>query len=93
MEINFELKDGEFDIIIEISKRAVKVANGIKCEYDLMTAQMDITATHANGCKLDLDKLLNADNFNFNHDVFGIRSNINRDTGKLLNCFLPRCSI
>lgn len=53
---------------------------------------MDLTACHLNGCPLKLEELLNADDFNFIHDVFGIGDNIDRDTGKLKNHFLPRFS-
>lgn len=35
-------------------------------------------------------ELLPADDFNFAHDVAGIRRRINRTTGKLENYFLPR---
>ena len=51
---------------------------------------MDVTATHLNGCPLRLEELLEADAFNFVHDIIGIRNNLNRDTGKMENCFLPR---
>lgn len=57
---------------------------------DQSTAVMDIDACHSNGCSLQLDKLLNADDANFAHDVFGIRRFIDRTTGKLDGCFLPR---
>jgi len=57
-----------------------------------MDADMDVTACHANGNKLDLAGLLAADDFNFSHDVFGIYRHIDRDTGKLGNCFRPRYS-
>jgi hypothetical protein len=59
---------------------------------DKDNVMMAITACHANGCPLDLQKLLNADDYNFAPDMIGIRNNIDRHTGKLLNCFLPRCS-
>ncbi|MBL0922423.1 MAG: hypothetical protein IBJ10_09895 [Phycisphaerales bacterium] len=55
-------------------------------------AAMDLTACHCNGTPLDLDALLAADDFDFAHDLFGIRENINRKTGELDNCFLPRCA-
>lgn len=51
---------------------------------------MEITACHLNGCKLDLQALSQADDFNLQHDVFGIRRHLDRDTGKLKDCFLPR---
>ena len=53
---------------------------------------MDVTACHANGTKLDLEKLLNFPDFDFLHDVAGIRNCIDRETGKLTKCFLPRCA-
>ena len=53
---------------------------------------MDITATHLNGTKLDLQKFVDFDDFNFCHDVVGIMDHVDRNTGKLNNCFLPRCS-
>lgn len=53
--------------------------------------EMDISATHVN-CPLDLDKLANAPVFDFTHDIVGIINNLNRDTGELENCFVPRCA-
>jgi hypothetical protein len=60
---------------------------------DRMTITMDVIATHANGCPLDLDRLLHADDSNFIHDVFGIRRHINRTNGQLEDCFLPRFAL
>ena len=39
---------------------------------------------------LDWDRLLSADDFNFMHDVAGICRHMNRETGELGGCFLPR---
>lgn len=58
---------------------------------DLINIHMDIQATHAT-CPLNLDELLNAPRFDFLHDVYGIANNLNRDTGEIENCFLPRYS-
>lgn len=60
---------------------------------DLMSLEMDIGAAHANGCKLDLDKLLKADDFNLCHDVFGISRHLDRNTGELTGWFVPRCAM
>jgi len=57
---------------------------------DFIDMMMDITAVHLNDCRLDLPKLLAADDFNFYHDIFGIAQYIDRTTGKLKDCFLPR---
>jgi len=86
-------KDKEtMDIEVKIAKRAVSMANELDIQYDRMTAIMDIDACHCNGNPLKLQELLEADDFNFGHDVFGIRANIDRTTGKLQNCFVPRYS-
>lgn len=53
---------------------------------------MDLDAVHSNGCPLDFDKLLAFDDFNFYHDIVGIAKHLDRDTGKLKNCFRPRCA-
>ena len=82
------------DMVLEaqIAKRAVSKAKELGIQYDQMTAVMDIGACHSNGNPLRLKELLVADDFNFGHDVFGIRANINRKTGQLQNCFVPRYS-
>lgn len=53
-------------------------------------SEMDLTACHLNGCPLKLKEFLAADEANFGHDFFGIRRFLDRETGKLTNCFLPR---
>ncbi|KKK55056.1 hypothetical protein LCGC14_3078450, partial [marine sediment metagenome] len=39
---------------------------------------------------LDLARFLEGPDFDFAHDVWGIRNHLNRETGQLENCFLPR---
>ena len=60
--------------------------------YKKMDILMDIDACHSNGNPLRLNDLLKADDTNFAHDVFGIRQHINRKTGQLEHCFVPRYS-
>lgn len=60
---------------------------------DRKSLEMDITACHANGCKLRLSELAEADEFNLIHDVGGIRQSMDRSTGKLRGHFLPRYSV
>jgi len=76
-------------LISKIAKRAVEFAAKDDDKIDFISLDMDITAAH-NHCPLKLTELLEANEFNFCHDVFGIRNHINRDTGELQNCFLPR---
>ena len=88
--ISFSVKPSEVGIICQIAQRAYAMVSGADMpSRSLMDYQMDITATHANGCPLDLERLLDADDFNFAHDVFGIARHLNRDTGQLER-FLPR---
>lgn len=75
---------------IEIAKRANAMAAEVSINYPRLDAMMDIDACHMNDCPLKLQELLQADDFNFAHDVFGIRAHINRHTGKLMDCFVPR---
>lgn len=58
--------------------------------YDRLTATMDLVACNANGCPMDFQRLLDADDFNFMHDITGIANTMDRDTGKLARLFLPR---
>ena len=81
------------EVIGKIAKRAAKMAKGINVTYKQIDAMMDIDACHSNGCPLRLQELLEADDTNFAHDVFGIRAHIDRTTGKLQNCFDPRYSV
>jgi hypothetical protein len=86
-------------IITAIAARAMAIAEknrqeegGPPPEFDGLDINMDITAAHLNGNPLRLEALLAADDFNFVHDVFGIRRHLDRKTGKLGDCFLPRFS-
>ncbi len=80
------------EIEAKIAKRAVAMAKKMGVKYTQMDAIMDIDACHSNGNPLKLLDLLQADDTNFAHDVFGIRRFIDRTSGKLTDCFVPRYS-
>ena len=88
--VRFDVNREDAVIIEMIVDRAVEAAKGAGWKYDALDARMDITACHRNGTPLKLAELLAADDFNFSHDVFGIRRNLGRTTGNLLNNFYPR---
>lgn len=90
--VSFETTKKDGKLIRQIVGRAMALAAEYKVEYPRQDCEMDITACHANGNRLDLQRLLAADEFNFSHDVFGIRRHINRQTGQLKDCFVPRMS-
>lgn len=90
-----KLNNEEMLIISKIADRYIKMFSVFSRanKADKQDVEMDLTACHITDCKLDLQKILEADDYNFAHDVVGIRTNLDRDTGKLLNCFLPKCII
>lgn len=51
---------------------------------------MDLVACHANGCPMDFARLLEADENDFIHDVVGIVRHLDRTTGRLADCYVPR---
>lgn len=86
--LSFKATREEHEAISRIVERALLM----RPDLDRLTLDMDLTACHANGCPLDFAKLESFDAFNFSHDVFGIVRHIDRDTGKLTRCFVPRCA-
>lgn len=90
--ISFEASKQDRAIIHLIAQRANRTAIAYDIDYCVGDAMMDITACHANGMPLRLKELSSADDFNFCHDVFGIRRHIDRETGELNDCFVPRYS-
>lgn len=82
----------EADLIHSIARKASALALHHNIDYPILDATMDITACHVNGMPLELEKLKAAPTLDFMHDVFGIRKNINRITGTIENCFVPRCA-
>ncbi len=75
-----------FDKITEKVRAAVLEK---KCTYGQLDLRMDLLATHVEN-PLDFQRLAEADDFNFWHDIYGIRNHLNRNTGKLRSGFLPR---
>ena len=88
--INWEATKEEYMLQSKIGVRAVSLAREVGIDYKLSQVVMDIEACHGNGNPLRLGDLLEADEVNFAHDVFGIMANIDRGSGKLMNWFLPR---
>ena len=89
-QLSFDSTKEEMALIQGVVKRALREMP----DYpdDAISLSMDLTACNANGCPLDFKKLLAAPRFDFWHDIGGIRRHINRNTGQLMDCFLPRCS-
>jgi len=82
-----EFTKDEQEIVDAIVERSVRMF----IHDDSLDALMDISATHIH-TPLRLNDLLNADDFNFVHDLAGIRRHLDRTTGQLMHCFSPRHS-
>jgi len=92
--IDFKATEEDNTLVTQIVERFMEVASNYVDDEGITweELEMSIKAVHLNGCLLDLDKLLAFDDFNLLHDVVGMNNNVCRDTGKLLNFFLPKCS-
>jgi len=84
--VSFNITKKDRALVDKIITRAA----ALDPQFDKLHHHMNLVATHANGCPMDFARLSEADDFNLSHDVFGIDQHIDRDTGKLRNCFLPR---
>lgn len=91
MAVKFTLSREQLKLAQRIADRfrAMQKAAGVPMT-DRRDLVMDLDAAHSNGCALDLKRLAEADDFNLAHDVGGIARHINRNTGRLGGCFLPR---
>lgn len=83
-----QAKKEEYLKIAKIAERAEKME---ALAFDRLSLIMDLQNVHEK-VGLRLDELLNADEFNFLHDIVGIQNNMNRETCELENCFSPRYS-
>jgi putative hemolysin len=77
----------ETDLIRKIATRAM--ACNLARPGDRLNLEMDIAAAHI-VTPMKLAELLAAKAEDFCHDIGGIRAYINRETGELQHCFLPR---
>jgi hypothetical protein len=92
MRPNFDTTKAQLTLISKIADRAHVLEHGAGARYrgqEQLTWMMDLSAV-MNSCPIDLAALLAADDVNFAHDVFGIRRHIDRETGELADCFVPR---
>lgn len=86
--INWKCSNEDFDLILAVALRVEQEMPDYP--YKRSTLLMDLQACHGNGCPLHLAQMVHGDLFDLLHDVLGIRRHINRDTGKLEGCFVPR---
>ena len=68
--------------LIQIANRAEKLTGIAKINFLL-----DLSTVNVN---VDWENLLNSADHNFLHDVCGINKHLDRETGELKNCLLPK---
>lgn len=79
------------NVLFDILERTEALVLVDRNRYDRLTQYMDLdNADKSVG--MDFDRLLAADDFTFAHDIGGIMSHMDRETGELTDCFLPRCA-
>ena len=91
--LSFDVTPEERLTLIAIATRAVKIAAKHGVYSPKLDLIMDLTVCHANGCALALPQLLASEESDFAHDVFGIGRHIDRKTGQLGQCFMPRYAV
>lgn len=79
----------EIDLITRIALRANAFAAQHNVKYSPIVAALDIAACHKIVPLRLAELLVDANDSDFAHDVFGIRQHLDRETGRLLNCFSP----
>lgn len=73
----------EFKVVDRADKLGIMQGDRMTLSIDLDNADKAFS--------MNWDLLLEADDFEFTHDIIGIQNNINRETGEFENCFVPRC--
>jgi hypothetical protein len=88
-EVINSLKDWELELIGAIVERYVEI---IKPEREKTAILMDVMLTHYT-IGLKLEEMVNGPQYDFVHDMMGIQKHLDRQTGAMLDCFLPRFAV
>ena len=95
-QLNFDVSTYEGYLILRVAQRAmslgIRARNILPCTEEQQWVR-DIVLCHNHGCPLMLAELLAASADEFNHELIGIRSFLNRNTGKLEGIFHPRYAL
>ena len=81
----------EEPFVAKIVDRALGMFARFRMPVEPLSVRMDIAAVHGR-IGLRLEEFAEADDLNFSHDIGGIYKHLNRETGDLEDCFLPRFS-
>lgn len=79
----------DIETLCAIADRAEKLYRRLGLRDDRTSILMDLH--HADKqIAIDFPQMLAADDANFGHDMLGIRQHMDRKTGQLTGCFVPR---
>lgn len=95
MTVSFDVTAPQRAQITRIAKRwmAMLRASGMRPSYDIIDVRMTVSAVVAQKqVPLDLDALEQSNEFDFLHDMSGMHRHMDRTTGLLRDCFLPRAA-
>lgn len=70
----------------------IKTRNVKPTERMAKNLHMDLGACHCNGTPLSFEALMKMEDTPFVVDIMGVNKNLDRNTGKQLNGFRPRCA-
>ena len=93
------ISDKDFDLMDAITERALKVAKLVGYKHlniEYYQVFQHIACVHQEVCEIDLKGLLEAKEYSFRHDVFGIMRHLRVEHNKpriLTDCFLPRFAV
>lgn len=87
----FDVSPDDSRLIHKLAVRMVSLFIHSGVQVSLLECEMDLTAAH-NSCPLDLLAMLNGSSLDLSHDLGGIRRHLNRRTGEIEGCFVPRFS-
>ena len=80
------MRKERLELIMKIAERAEELD---LLMFDRLSLIMDLDFADSK-FNLRLKELLNADNFNFSHDIVGIQQNIDRQNKTMSDFFVPR---
>ena len=93
-KISFELPPQEAALIDVIAMRVKLWSDDNGENFDVSDTVMDLRIVHKNIIALRLDEMARViEEGDLMHDVAGIRRHLNRRTGQLEDCFLPRFAV
>lgn len=87
--MNAHLSFDAIEATLPVFKRALKLYQELNVDCDSLSLHMDLALCHQT-TPLDLEGLLRADDANFAHDIGGIVRHLDRETGLMKDCFVPR---